>query len=80
MTALAFDACKAVRALREAGFEEARAEAVVAAVGAAMGGDVATKGHVAAEVLSFRAGMYRLVLATAVGVVGLTVALVKLLP
>ena len=80
MTALAFDTCKAVRALREAGFEEARAEAVVATVGAAMGGDVAAREHVAAEVARFRADMYRLVLAAAVGIVGLTVALVKLLP
>ena len=49
-------------------------------VGAAMGGDVATKAHVTAEVASLRADMYRLVLVTAIAIVGLTVALVKLLP
>ena len=80
MTALAFDTHKAFRALQEAGFEEAQAEAVVSTVGAAMDGDVATRAHVTAEVASLRADMYRLVLATVIAIVGLTVALVKLLP
>ena len=80
MTAVAFDTHKAVRALQEAGFEEAQAEAVVSTVGAAIGGDVATKAHVTAETASLRADMYRLVLVTAIAIVGMTVALVKLLP
>ena len=79
MTALAFDTHKAVRALQKAGFEEAQAE-VVSTVGAAMGGDVATKAHVTAEAAGLRADMYRPVLVTAIAIVGLTVALVKLLP
>ena len=49
-------------------------------VGAAMGGDVATRAHVSAEIASLRADMYRLVLVTAIAIVGLTVALVKLVP
>ena len=72
MTAPTFDTYKPVRALAEAGFEEAQAEAAIAVVGAA-------KAHVAAEVASLRADMYRLVPVTAVGIVGLTDALVKLL-
>ena len=47
MTTLAFDTHKAVKKLRETGFEEAQAEAVVATVGAAMNESVATKTDVA---------------------------------
>ena len=47
MTALAFDTYKAVKALREAGADEALAEAVVATVGDAIGGNVATKADLA---------------------------------
>lgn len=45
--ALAFDTHKAIKGLREAGFEEAQAEAVVATVGEAMSGNVATKSDIA---------------------------------
>ncbi len=47
MTALAFDTYKAVKTLREAGADEALAEAVVATVGDAIGGNVATKADLA---------------------------------
>lgn len=47
MTALAFDTHKAVKALREAGADEPLAEAVVATVGDAIGGNVATKADLA---------------------------------
>ena len=47
MPALAFDTYKAVKALREAGADEALAEAVVATVGDAIGGNVATKADLA---------------------------------
>jgi hypothetical protein len=43
MSALLFDTHKAVKDLQEAGFEEAQAEAVVATVGTAIIGNVATK-------------------------------------
>ncbi len=43
MAALLFDTHKAVKELQEAGFEEAQAEAVVATVGTAIIGNVATK-------------------------------------
>ena len=48
MTTLAFDTHKAVKTLREAGFEEGQAEAVVATFGNAMSEDMATKTDVAA--------------------------------
>ena len=43
MSALAFDTDKAVMALKQAGFEEAQAEAVVNTMGEALSGNVATK-------------------------------------
>ena len=53
---LAFNAHKAVKGLKGAGFEEAQAEAVVRASGEAMGGNVATREHVAAEISRVTAG------------------------
>ncbi len=47
MTTLAFDTHAAVKALKEVGFEEAQAEAVVTTVGDAMTGNVATKAEIA---------------------------------
>ena len=46
MTALAFDTHRAVKALCEAGAAEPLAEAVVATVGNAIAGDVATKADI----------------------------------
>ena len=47
MTTLAFDTHKAVKALKEAGFDDPQAEAVVATVGEAIGGSIATKADIA---------------------------------
>jgi hypothetical protein len=47
MVALAFDTHKAVKALKEAGADEALAEAVVATVGDAVGENIATKADIA---------------------------------
>jgi hypothetical protein len=76
MTSLAFDTHKAVKVLKEAGFKEIQAEAVVAAVGDAMVGNVATK----TDLLALEARLYKHMWAMAAGIVGVTVALVKLLP
>ena len=46
MTALAFDTLKAAKALREAGFEEAQAEAVVGTVSSAINENVASKADI----------------------------------
>ncbi len=79
MTTLAFDTHKAVKALKEAGFDDSKAEAVVATVGDAIGGNIATK----TDIAELRAEMYRLVLTAAVSIIGLTsgltVALIKLI-
>ena len=48
MSTLALDTHKAIKTLREAGFEEAQAEAMVATFGNAMSENVATKTDVAA--------------------------------
>ena len=48
MTTLALDTHKAVKTLTEAGFEETKAEAMVATFGNAMSENVATKDDVAA--------------------------------
>ncbi|MCY4132020.1 MAG: hypothetical protein OXF39_05175 [Nitrospira sp.] len=88
---LAFDTHKAVKALKDAGFDDSKAEAVVATVGDAIGGDIATKADIAelqattkADIAELRAEIYRLVLTAVVSIIGLTtgltVALVKLLP
>ncbi len=85
MAALAFDTYKAVKALREAGADEALAEAVVATVGDAIGGNVATKADLAevkaelkAALAEMEARLLRHLWIMAAGIVGLTVALVKL--
>ena len=55
MTTLVFDTHAAVKALKDAGFEEAQAEAVVTTVGDAITGNVATK----ADVTDLRAATER---------------------
>ena len=94
MSALAFDTYKAVAALKQAGFEEAQAEAVVNTMGEALGGNVATKADLAAvqakletdiaavrtEIAQEFKVLYKQLWLMAVGIVGLTVTLVKLIP
>ncbi len=46
ITTLVFDTHKAIKALQEAGANEPLAEAIVATVGEAMGGNVATKADI----------------------------------
>ena len=79
MTVATFDTYAAAKALREAGFDEAQAEAAVTMVRDAVTGGVATKADLAA--LEIR--LYRALLMLAgfiVAVAGLAVGLVKLLP
>ena len=112
MSALAFDTHKAVTALKQAGFEETQAEAVVNTMGEALSGTVATKADltevraaleadvaavqakleadiaaVRTEMAALRAdtsaqfaALYKHLWLMAVGIVGLTVTLVKLIP
>ena len=112
MATLAFDTHKAVTALKQAGFAEPQAEAVVNTMGEALGGTVATKGDIAelrtelkgdiaatkadlaavqakleADIAAVKtdmaeqfAALYKQLWVMAVGIVGLTVTLVKLIP
>ena len=90
MTSIAFDTYKAVKALKRAGFEEVQAEAVVATVGEAMGENVATKAdmsEIRAEIAGLRAEvandfkiLCRHLWILAASIVGVTVALIKLIP
>ena len=98
MATIAFDTLKAAKLLKDAGFDDAQAEAVVATVGDAVGENVATKEHVTAVIAELRAttkaemaelrteiagefkGLYRHLWVMAAGIVGVTVALVKLIP
>lgn len=87
MSALAFDTHKAVTVLKQAGFEEAQAEAVVTTMGEALDGNIATKADVTEAVATVRtemaeqfAALYKQLWLMAVGIVGLTVTLVKLIP
>jgi hypothetical protein len=87
MSALAFDTHKAVTVLKQAGFDEAQAEAVVTTMGEALGGNVATKADLTEAAATLRteiaeqfAALYKQLWLMAVGIVGLTVTLVKLIP
>ena len=105
MATLAFDTHKAVTALKQAGFAEPQAEAVVNTMGEALGGTVATKADMAelraelkgdiaavqakleADIAAVKtdmaeqfAALYKQLWVMAVGIVGLTVTLVKLIP
>lgn len=91
MVEFAFDTLKAAKALKEAGFGEAQAEAVVVAVGSAMGENVATKADLdalktaleaafKADLAALEARFYRHLWIMAAGIVSVTVTLVKLIP
>ena len=64
MTTLAFDTHKAVKALKEAGFDDSKAEAVVATVGDAIGGSIATKADIAELHATTKADITELRIAT----------------
>lgn len=88
------DTLQAARSFRKAGFTEAQAEAVLQMMRPAAEGDLVTKGDfrvesqavrtefqaVRTEIQSLRAGIYRQLWIMAAGIVGMTVALIKLLP
>lgn len=84
VAAATFDTYAAAKALREAGFNEGQAEAAVAMVRNAFTEGVATKADVRTAASDLRAEMLKIaigiVLANTTLTVGLTVALVKLLP
>ena len=74
--ALRIDTLKFVRKLTEAGVERAVAEAIVEGLAEADTWDLATK----ADLAELKAEIFRFMLLQAVGIIGLTVTLIKLLP
>ena len=93
MTSPAFDTLKAAKALQAAGFDDAQAEAVIATVGDAVGGSLATKAELQAlkattkaelQALGLRIthkfeSLYKHLWAMSAGIVTAVVALTKLL-
>ena len=55
MTTVPFDTLRAAQALRDAGFDDAQSEAIVATIQKSLGGNVATK----ADLAELRADIYR---------------------
>lgn len=88
------DTLQAARAFRGAGFTEAQADVVLRTMKQAVEGDLATKVDlqvtkadlrseiqaVRTEVQTLRGDLYRHLWVMAAGIVGMTVALIKLLP
>jgi hypothetical protein len=84
---LRIDTLKFVRRLTEAGMERQVAETIVEGLAEADTSDLVTKADLKSEIATLRvdmagmkAEMFRFMLLQAVGIVGLTVALIKLLP
>ena len=80
MTVATFDTCAAAKALREAGFDEAQAEAAVVMVRDAVTEGVATKADLRAEIVGLETRLTIRLGGLVIAVGGLVVALVKLLP
>lgn len=87
MNALHFDTLKFARKLKAAGLTEEAAEAIAEGVGEFDASDLATKGDIAelraatkTDIAELRADLYRQLWIMAIGIVGLTVTLIKLLP
>jgi hypothetical protein len=84
---LRIDALKFVRKLTEAGMERPVAEAIVEGIAAADMSDLATrsdlvglKSELKAEMAELKSELFRFMLVQSIGIVGLTVTLIKLLP
>ncbi len=80
MTATGFDTLAYARRLKEAGVDEAQAEAHAEAVRDAMTEGVATKADLGTAVAGLETRLTRFVLAVAAGQAALIVALLRLLP
>ena len=86
MQTAAFDTLATANALKEAGFEEVQAVAIVDALRRAVTEEVATKANqselraeLKADLSELRADLYRALWMQAAGIIGLTVALLKIL-
>ena len=81
------DTLKAAKTLKQAGFDETQAEAVVATIGDALGDQVtkadleplATKAELKAAMAELRADLYRALWLQAAGIIGLVAVLLRFL-
>jgi hypothetical protein len=80
MNAPTFDMLHAAKRLRESGFEDAQAEAVVATVNDAITGGVASKADLAELRAEFKSDIYKQLWIVAAFVVSAVVAAIKFLP
>ncbi len=87
MNAPTFDTLHAAKRLRESGFEDAQAEAVVATVNDAITGGVASKADLAelraefkSDLAEFKSDIYKQLWIVAAFVVSAVVAAIKFLP
>ncbi len=86
MQTTAFDTLATANALKEAGFEETQAAAIVDALRHAVTEEVATKANLSelrtelkTDLSELRTDLYRALWMQAAGIIGLTVALLKIL-
>ena len=86
MQTAVFDTLATANALKEAGFEEPQAAAIVDALRHAVTEEVATKANLSelraelkTDLSELRADLYRALWLQAAGIIGLTVALLKIL-
>jgi hypothetical protein len=80
---VAFDTLKFVRKLTDAGMDRLVAEAIVEGLSEADTSELATKSDIArvdTSIAELKAEIFRFMLLQAVGIIGLTVTLIKLLP
>jgi hypothetical protein len=80
---LRFDTLKFVRRLTDAGMERPVAEAIVEGLSEADTSELATKADIArldTSIAELKAELFRFMLVQSVGIIGLTVTLIKLLP
>jgi hypothetical protein len=77
---LRIDTLKFVRRLTEAGMERQVAEAIVDGLSEADTSDLVTTSVLKADLAELKAELFRFMLLQSIGIVGLTVALIKLLP
>lgn len=87
MATAAFDTLTATKTLRDAGIEDAHAEAIAHTVNQAVGDNLATKADLTAAVAELRAELYRALWIQGAGIVGvlgtllaIATAIVKFLP
>ncbi len=79
MTTLAFDTHKAVKALKDAGFDDDQAEAIVTVFDSGSA-ELVTKNDLKAAIAEVKADLLKVAIGIVAANAGLTLAIVKLIP